>query len=89
MRIENIIFLQLSCCIISMEYFLICWSGFYCIHGFSSHGYLHSLVSLQIRTIVKPGCSQEVLKAALSVMASVTEVLSVMSSSPINGQSSL
>ncbi|CAL9028419.1 unnamed protein product [Prunus brigantina] len=43
----------------------------------------------KIRTIVKPGCSQEVLKAALSVMASVTEVLSVMSSSPINGQSSL
>ncbi|KAJ4830913.1 hypothetical protein Tsubulata_039034 [Turnera subulata] len=43
----------------------------------------------KVRTIVKPGCSQEVLKAALSVMASVTEVLSVMSSSPSNGQASL
>ncbi|OMP04033.1 hypothetical protein CCACVL1_02208, partial [Corchorus capsularis] len=30
----------------------------------------------KVRTIVKPGCSQDVLKAALSVMASVTEVLS-------------
>ncbi|GLU00129.1 hypothetical protein SLE2022_175210 [Rubroshorea leprosula] len=35
----------------------------------------------KVRTIVKPGCSQEVLKAALSVMASVTQVLSSMSSS--------
>ncbi|XP_010539758.1 PREDICTED: pyrophosphate--fructose 6-phosphate 1-phosphotransferase subunit alpha 2-like [Tarenaya hassleriana] len=35
----------------------------------------------QVRTIVKPGCSQDVLKAALSVMASVTDVLSTMSSS--------
>ncbi|GLT74031.1 hypothetical protein SLA2020_458520 [Shorea laevis] len=35
----------------------------------------------KVRTIVKPGCSQEVLKAALSVMASVTEVLSAMSAS--------
>ncbi|XP_050376115.1 pyrophosphate--fructose 6-phosphate 1-phosphotransferase subunit alpha [Argentina anserina] len=43
----------------------------------------------QIRTIVKPGCSQEVLKAALSVMGSVTEVLTVMSSSSLNGPSSL
>ncbi|KAJ4702363.1 Pyrophosphate--fructose 6-phosphate 1-phosphotransferase subunit alpha [Melia azedarach] len=34
----------------------------------------------KIRTIVKPGCSHEVLKAALSVMASVTDVLSAMSS---------
>ncbi|XP_044474461.1 pyrophosphate--fructose 6-phosphate 1-phosphotransferase subunit alpha-like isoform X2 [Mangifera indica] len=42
----------------------------------------------KVRTIVKPGCSQEVLKAALSVMASVTEVLSVMSSSS-GGQTSL
>nr|KJB29714.1 hypothetical protein B456_005G115600 [Gossypium raimondii] len=40
----------------------------------------------KVRTIVKPGCSQEVLKAALSVMASVTEVLSVMSSSSSGGQ---
>ncbi|XP_038702625.1 pyrophosphate--fructose 6-phosphate 1-phosphotransferase subunit alpha [Tripterygium wilfordii] len=38
----------------------------------------------KVRTIVKPGCSVEVLKAALSVMASVTEVLSMMSSSPSN-----
>lgn len=41
----------------------------------------------QVRTIVKPGCSQEVLKAALSVMASVTEVLSAMSAS--GGQTTL
>ncbi|KAF8405610.1 hypothetical protein HHK36_010517 [Tetracentron sinense] len=33
----------------------------------------------KVRNIVKPGCSQDVLKAALSAMASVTEVLSVMS----------
>ncbi|KAL6176243.1 PREDICTED: pyrophosphate--fructose 6-phosphate 1-phosphotransferase subunit alpha [Fragaria vesca subsp. vesca] len=43
----------------------------------------------QIRTIVKPGCSQEVLKAALSVMGSVSEVLTVMSSSSLNAPSSL
>ncbi|XP_022769461.1 pyrophosphate--fructose 6-phosphate 1-phosphotransferase subunit alpha isoform X2 [Durio zibethinus] len=43
----------------------------------------------KVRTIVKPGCSQEVLKAALSVMASVTEVLSVMSSSSSAGQTTL
>ncbi|KAK1259424.1 Pyrophosphate--fructose 6-phosphate 1-phosphotransferase subunit alpha [Acorus gramineus] len=30
----------------------------------------------QVKKIVKPGCSQEVLKAALSAMASVTDVLS-------------
>lgn len=41
----------------------------------------------QVRTIVKPGCSQEVLKAALSVMASVTEVLSAISAS--GGQTTL
>ncbi|XP_010527650.1 PREDICTED: pyrophosphate--fructose 6-phosphate 1-phosphotransferase subunit alpha-like [Tarenaya hassleriana] len=34
----------------------------------------------RVRTIVKPGCSQDVVKAALSIMASVTDVLSVMSS---------
>ncbi|KAL7244576.1 hypothetical protein ACSBR2_000035 [Camellia fascicularis] len=33
----------------------------------------------KVRTIVKPGCSQDVLKAALSAMASVTEILSLMS----------
>lgn len=41
----------------------------------------------EVRTLVKPGCSQEVLKAALSVMASVTEVLSAMSAS--GGQTTL
>ncbi|KAM0941547.1 putative diphosphate--fructose-6-phosphate 1-phosphotransferase [Dioscorea sansibarensis] len=35
----------------------------------------------KVRSIVKPGCSQEILKAALSSMASVTDVLTVMSSS--------
>ncbi|XP_022141547.1 pyrophosphate--fructose 6-phosphate 1-phosphotransferase subunit alpha [Momordica charantia] len=43
----------------------------------------------KVRTIVKPGCSQEVLKAALSVMASVTDVLSVMSSTSFGGKASL
>ncbi|URE15842.1 pyrophosphate--fructose 6-phosphate 1-phosphotransferase [Musa troglodytarum] len=42
-----------------------------------------------VRSIVKPGCPQEVLKAALSSMASVTDVLSVMSSSSLNGQTPL
>lgn len=32
----------------------------------------------KVKTIVKPGCSQDVLKAALSAMASVTDILSVM-----------
>ncbi|CAN4105131.1 unnamed protein product [Withania somnifera] len=32
----------------------------------------------KVRTIVKPGCSQDVLKAALSAMSSVTDILSVM-----------
>ncbi|KAI4389663.1 hypothetical protein MLD38_001864 [Melastoma candidum] len=36
----------------------------------------------KVRTIVKPGCSQEVLKVALSAMASLIDVLSVLSSSP-------
>ncbi|CAH2036678.1 unnamed protein product [Thlaspi arvense] len=41
----------------------------------------------QVRTIVKPGCSQDVLKAALSVMASVTDVLTtISSSSTVGGQ---
>uniref|UniRef100_A0A2P2MDS8 Uncharacterized protein MANES_18G001100 n=1 Tax=Rhizophora mucronata TaxID=61149 RepID=A0A2P2MDS8_RHIMU len=43
----------------------------------------------KIRGIVKPGCSQDVLKAALSVLASVTDVLSTMSSTPANSQGSL
>ncbi|XP_074558332.1 pyrophosphate--fructose 6-phosphate 1-phosphotransferase subunit alpha-like [Curcuma longa] len=36
----------------------------------------------EVRSIVKPGCSQEVLKAALSAMSYVTEALTLMSSSP-------
>ena len=42
----------------------------------------------KVRTIVKPGCSQDVLKAALSAMASVAEILSVMTS-PSSGQTPL
>ncbi|MFS8006146.1 putative diphosphate--fructose-6-phosphate 1-phosphotransferase [Helianthus anomalus] len=38
----------------------------------------------KVRSIVKPGCSQDVVKAALSAMSSVTSILSVMSS---NGSS--
>ncbi|EFJ20412.1 hypothetical protein SELMODRAFT_108705 [Selaginella moellendorffii] len=34
----------------------------------------------KVKDIIKPGCPEEILKAALSSMASVTEVLSVMSS---------
>ncbi|XP_042494282.1 pyrophosphate--fructose 6-phosphate 1-phosphotransferase subunit alpha-like [Macadamia integrifolia] len=40
----------------------------------------------KVRNIVKPGCPQDVLKAALSSMASVTEVLSVMSAPSFNSQ---
>ncbi|KAI5596467.1 hypothetical protein POPTR_002G003100v4 [Populus trichocarpa] len=43
----------------------------------------------KVRNIVKPGCSQDVLKAALSVMSSVTEVLSVMSSTSSSGLTTL
>ncbi|URD91682.1 Pyrophosphate--fructose 6-phosphate 1-phosphotransferase subunit [Musa troglodytarum] len=39
----------------------------------------------KVKSIVKPGCSQDVLKAALSSMASVTEVLSVMSTPSFGG----
>ncbi|KAK1416548.1 hypothetical protein QVD17_32339 [Tagetes erecta] len=38
----------------------------------------------KVRSIVKPGCSQDILRAALSVMSSAADVLSVMSS-PSNG----
>ncbi|KAE9605250.1 hypothetical protein Lal_00024542 [Lupinus albus] len=38
----------------------------------------------QVRSVVKPGCPQEVLKAALSVMGSVTEVLTAMTASSTN-----
>ncbi|XP_058094373.1 pyrophosphate--fructose 6-phosphate 1-phosphotransferase subunit alpha-like [Magnolia sinica] len=34
----------------------------------------------KVKCIVKPGCSQDVLKAALSAMASVTDILTVMTS---------
>ncbi|XP_010270592.1 PREDICTED: pyrophosphate--fructose 6-phosphate 1-phosphotransferase subunit alpha-like [Nelumbo nucifera] len=40
----------------------------------------------KVRNIVKPGCSLDVLKAALSSMSSVTEVLSVMSAPSFNSQ---
>ncbi|CAA0838471.1 Pyrophosphate--fructose 6-phosphate 1-phosphotransferase subunit alpha 2 [Striga hermonthica] len=39
----------------------------------------------KVRAIVKPGCSQDVLKGALKSMASVTDILSVMSSSSSTG----
>ncbi|KAG6422925.1 hypothetical protein SASPL_113307 [Salvia splendens] len=34
----------------------------------------------KVRAIVKPGCSQDIVKAALSAMASVTDILSLMTS---------
>ncbi|XP_068652558.1 pyrophosphate--fructose 6-phosphate 1-phosphotransferase subunit alpha-like [Aristolochia californica] len=40
----------------------------------------------KVRSIVKPGCSQDVLRAALSAMASVSDVLTVMSAPSFNGQ---
>ncbi|KAI5660865.1 hypothetical protein M9H77_20188 [Catharanthus roseus] len=39
----------------------------------------------KVRNIVKPGCSQDVLKAALSAMSSVTDILSVISSPSNSG----
>lgn len=39
----------------------------------------------QVRTMVKPGCSREILKAAISSMLSVTDVLTVMSH-PLNAE---
>jgi pyrophosphate--fructose-6-phosphate 1-phosphotransferase len=39
----------------------------------------------KVRTIVKPGCSQDVLKAALSAMSSLTDILSLMSSQSNTG----
>ncbi|RWW12480.1 hypothetical protein BHE74_00018774 [Ensete ventricosum] len=47
------------------------------------------LMFIQVKSIVKPGCSQDVLKAALSAMGSVTDVLALMSSSSMNGQTPL
>ncbi|KAL5208431.1 hypothetical protein ABZP36_032866 [Zizania latifolia] len=40
----------------------------------------------KVKSIVKPGCSQDVLKAALSAMSSLTETLAIMTSSS-TGQS--
>jgi pyrophosphate--fructose-6-phosphate 1-phosphotransferase len=45
---------------------------------------IENIICFYVRTLVKPGCPQEVLKAALSVMGSVTEVLTAMSSSAGN-----
>nr|CAB3467954.1 unnamed protein product [Digitaria exilis] len=42
-----------------------------------------------VKSIVKPGCSQDVLKAALSAMASVTEMLTIMSSPSFSGQATI
>nr|CAB3482743.1 unnamed protein product [Digitaria exilis] len=39
----------------------------------------------KVRTMVKPGCSREILKAAISSMLSVTDVLTVMSH-PLNAE---
>ncbi|KAG2605716.1 hypothetical protein PVAP13_4NG216601 [Panicum virgatum] len=43
----------------------------------------------KVKSIVKPGCSQDVLKAALSAMASVTEMLAIMSSPSFSGQATI
>ncbi|XP_021753678.1 pyrophosphate--fructose 6-phosphate 1-phosphotransferase subunit alpha-like [Chenopodium quinoa] len=40
----------------------------------------------KVRAIVKPGCSQDILKVALSSMSSVTDILTVMSSNSNSGQ---
>ncbi|XP_020090695.1 pyrophosphate--fructose 6-phosphate 1-phosphotransferase subunit alpha isoform X2 [Ananas comosus] len=40
----------------------------------------------KVKGIVKPGCSQDVLKAALSAMASVTDLLTIMSSPSFGGR---
>ncbi|RLM54323.1 pyrophosphate--fructose 6-phosphate 1-phosphotransferase subunit alpha-like [Panicum miliaceum] len=43
----------------------------------------------KVKSIVKPGCSQDVLKAAVSAMASVTEMLAIMSSPSFGGQATI
>ncbi|KAL2895332.1 Pyrophosphate--fructose 6-phosphate 1-phosphotransferase subunit alpha [Bienertia sinuspersici] len=43
----------------------------------------------KVRDIVKPGCSQDILKVALSAMSSVTDILSVMSSNYNSGPKTL
>ncbi|OQU80257.1 hypothetical protein SORBI_3007G101800 [Sorghum bicolor] len=42
-----------------------------------------TMMRCHVRTMVKPGCSREILKAAISSMVSVTDVLTVMSH-PLN-----
>lgn len=42
-------------------------------------------IYFQVKTIVKPGCSRDTLKAAISSMISVTHVLTVMSH-PLNAE---
>ena len=42
-------------------------------------------IAVQVKEIVKPGCPGEVLKAALCSMASVTEILNVMSAPAYRG----
>ena len=46
---------------------------------------LFCLFKLQVKKIVQPGCPEEVLKAALSSMGSVIDVLSIMSTSTFRG----
>ncbi|KAK8455411.1 hypothetical protein SEVIR_4G172600v4 [Setaria viridis] len=43
----------------------------------------------KVKSIVKPGCSQDVLKAAVSAMASVTEMLTIMSTPPFSSQATI
>ncbi|GJM99883.1 hypothetical protein PR202_ga17022 [Eleusine coracana subsp. coracana] len=46
-------------------------------------------VPITVKSIVKPGCSQDILKAALSAMASVTDMLTIMSSPSFAGQATI
>ncbi|KAK3129094.1 hypothetical protein QOZ80_6BG0471450 [Eleusine coracana subsp. coracana] len=43
----------------------------------------------KVKSIVKPGCSQDILKAALSAMAYVTDMLTIMSSPSFAGQATI
>lgn len=54
------------------------------------HDYIGKIQELceyldKVKQIVKPGCSLEVLNAALSSMASVTDILSIMSTPAYRG----
>ncbi|GJN28893.1 hypothetical protein PR202_gb17065 [Eleusine coracana subsp. coracana] len=46
-------------------------------------------VPITVKSIVKPGCSQDILKAALSAMAYVTDMLTIMSSPSFAGQATI